>query len=772
MSPAIISVPCPPAFLDPLTQIEQCYYYAVPKFFGLNHPNTRWLITMIRNNEGDRLKHKMEISPGAFKGVYYQMMDCPQLYMPEDVAASPMFKRQAVVYLSPLGMAMYLANIAMTELFLTYKDTYDEVLCDPLEPQYATHLQDNEAGDFHSFPPYVIMLRRNFFSCAQNLLKAGWDPSQPVAMPMRRKFERRVIYYRDWLDVSLSVLTTRPMFPLQVLIREITKGSDYAPLKMPLQQLLPPNPAEAPPIGLINVDELPPGVQMIGVRSLLDMAEHYDRYLQMRQCARDVAVLKKEASAVGLNPEVLMIQAQDFDGGAIPAEQTDNSNVELGVNNSSVAELPDDLAKRHVMLNVNTSAKQKEDLDPQYASEGCRILHFALNRDPHGKSMQVCMEAFCVLLRRGFYLQSTKPEPGSSLARDARNTAALMLNLIQREQGKVDRIVEKIKSGVKKFAHLEEHKQLENRKTACILYMNKLVGVLTTLLLHTKGLVDFIRSDFPPFSPNNSNFPLNPYLAQKFEDIKFGIIQEFNSRKEAWMFLDKEMLQIVAGIPQMQLRFKVGKTPTVPPKKGKNKNKSNMSNTNSCFVTYTRVQRKPKKSATGAVPTAASSAATDAGTYSENVSLAASLEYGADQADSGARAASPEDRGTCGDATSLSDVPDLSDMVAASEDVAGLMRSAAGEGDGMRVEPPLAPPPRTSSQRRQQQQAAAATAATAADAAPAAAGTETSAPPPDIEKLLANLCREVDSLFQPLETGGSGGGGGKAWKSSTAVRQL
>ncbi|PAA83631.1 hypothetical protein BOX15_Mlig032244g3 [Macrostomum lignano] len=655
MSSTNLIVPAAPAFLDPLIEIESCYYYAVPRFFGFHHPNTRWLIAMIKAKEEDQVKRKIELNPELFKGRYFQMVDHPKLYLPDDPSVTPMFKRQSVLYLTALGISIYLRSLPLIDLILFHKDPYGAVVGSPYEPQFASHLQDLKYGDFHAFPPCVIMLRMYCFESTVSLQQAGWNPTQPLALPMRRRFERRAFYFYDWLEAALGLLSERPLYPLQSLILNMTRNMTiYKFLMLPTTNLLPPTPKQRVPTGLIDVEELPVGTKMVGVRSLLEMAEDYDRYLQMRSCAIEVAALKREATAVGLNPEILMIQAQDYDGYVADkeaAEENENNAATAALRNASNvansaasisgwwrscglgrprlpdrlwAVEPDTRQQRLLAVNANNSATnagsastadaqsqqrnvsaaaKKKKKPRNYVSEALRVLYYALEKDKTSKRMQVCLDSIIVLSKRGFFVNGERLPADSSRARDLRNVVTLVLNMIQREQEKLDVIFAKIQSGYKKFQHLEEHKMLENRRLASVANISKMIALLTRILLHSKELVFFVNSNFPPFPANTVDFTVNYRLQTKFNDIKIGVVQEFNSIKDGWTYLSKEMLEEVAKIKSMQLHFRVGKQPSaaaiIEAKKAarksamrnKPKNKSNMSNTNSCFVTFRKVQR-------------------------------------------------------------------------------------------------------------------------------------------------------------------------------------
>ncbi|PAA71707.1 hypothetical protein BOX15_Mlig028909g1, partial [Macrostomum lignano] len=580
-------VPKPPAFLDPLYTLETCYYYCVPTFHSTGHPITCWLLKRILCRDSEAIRRKLELNPATLQSGYFQLLDDPTVYT-DCSDSEPMFHRKCVLYLSTLGLAMYFKSFEVVDLLLSFRSSNNSPVASPNEPQYATHLQDSVDGDFHAFPLYMLLLRRSVFQAATPMQQAGWVPGKAFAMPLRRRFERRLIYYRDWLDAALALHSSRPSFPLAALVNSVTSCPGYCYSRFPVESVAKPKASDdaaaknsksksksdksgkkstkksgksgkagkgqvdpavyARQPGAMEFGDQPLSVPVIGVKSLASLCDLADRLRQTKQRAADIRELLREARADGLNTEVLMAQALDD---IKPDPKPEDSNE----NNCSTKTQPPSNSNNHAAAEKKKKSNMQSPDEAEHCSEPLRIVLLGLERE---RCRQQCMEAVSVYVHRRSYFgfgQQLDPEHGR--CRDVRNMVVCLLNSIGCEQAAIDSIVQSIRAGHPRWRALEAVKQ---QRTSAIA---RISALMTAILISSKEIVDFLAKDsYPPYAPNSVDFELHPRVATAMTSIRYGIVRDLNASRDAWKYLTPEMLTEVVQNSAVLLHFKVGKRPS------------------------------------------------------------------------------------------------------------------------------------------------------------------------------------------------------------------
>ncbi|PAA60398.1 hypothetical protein BOX15_Mlig022898g2 [Macrostomum lignano] len=566
----MVKLPTPSAYLDPLYGLDTCFYYAIPKYYTLDHPNTRWLASMLKNQDVDRIRRKMELKPEAFKTSYFQLLDHPQMYNSADPSANSLFHKQAIIYLTVLGMAFYLKSVDVVKMALAYRDPIGDALYTLKEPQYATHVQDTVTGDFHAYPLSVIVLRSGCYEYVPDMLMNKWEALEPICMPARRRYERRAYYFTDWLDYCLWLMNERPLLPLARLVHNMTfDPAFYKFQRLPMSIVNPKNENQRVQTGLIEVDNLPHGARMIGTKSLMEIAEDYASYQQTRVRYEEVRNCIKEMIADGYNPQIVMAQAQDYDAGYEAEDPGANAN-----NNAAAAK----------------KGKNSASDPGPYASEATRVLLHALktgakvaNKTP----LQPLLDTVDVYIKRGLFVIEPPPKKkkgkgGNNLPpdavkakkklvemqnRDARNAAVLLLNLLQQQFDNIDKL-NKMQKGDKKqkHAHVDPTKKANNKRLILARTIKRLIGILYHVLLHSRQLIRFLEAEFPPYSFDDEiDFQLNPNLQNTFADVRLGVILDLNRSEKASNYMIRSEMEKLADIKSVYLNLRLGKPPTADP---------------------------------------------------------------------------------------------------------------------------------------------------------------------------------------------------------------
>uniref|UniRef100_A0A1I8IDI3 OCIA domain-containing protein n=2 Tax=Macrostomum lignano TaxID=282301 RepID=A0A1I8IDI3_9PLAT len=474
----------------------------------------------------------------------------------------------------------------VVDLLLSFRSSNNSPVASPNEPQYATHLQDSVDGDFHAFPLYMLLLRRSVFQAATPMQQAGWVPGKAFAMPLRRRFERRLIYYRDWLDAALALHSSRPSFPLAALVNSVTSCPGYCYSRFPVESVAKPKASDdaaaknsksnrisraknrqkksgksgkagkgqvdpavyARQPGAMEFGDQPLSVPVIGVKSLASLCDLADRLRQTKQRAADIRELLREARADGLNTEVLMAQALDD---IKPDPKPEDSNE----NNCSTKTQPPSNSNNHAAAEKKKKSNMQSPDEAEHCSEPLRIVLLGLERE---RCRQQCMEAVSVYVHRRSYFgfgQQLDPEHGR--CRDVRNMVVCLLNSIGCEQAAIDSIVQSIRAGHPRWRALEAVKQ---QRTSAIA---RISALMTAILISSKEIVDFLAKDsYPPYAPNSVDFELHPRVATAMTSIRYGIVRDLNASRDAWKYLTPEMLTEVVQNSAVLLHFKVGKRPS------------------------------------------------------------------------------------------------------------------------------------------------------------------------------------------------------------------
>ncbi|PAA61890.1 hypothetical protein BOX15_Mlig009405g1 [Macrostomum lignano] len=524
---AMRHLPDPPEYLDPLSDLDGSHYYAVPKFFSYNHPNTRWLMSMLVHNRIEGIIRKMELTPALFNNAYYQLADDPRLYHGPHSNQPPVFHKQAVLYFTTLAAAIYLCEDEhCVDSLLNYRDTYKEPMYSANSVQYATHVQSPQTGDLHAFPVYVIMLRCCKFNCALALLRHGWAATQPLAMPLRRLRERRILRVADWLDYALLLLTERPTYPLPALAAAMARDPMLWPRgRLPISQLLSGNvPGEDAAQHrelILDADDLilvPENRQqqptILGARTLAELVKDYGRYQRAKQLCLEARAQLRRGRAQGIEPEHLLAQSLDYSAAyrrPVP-RPVESPILEFALGNTEAKGSCCNTGSNNSARKSSSLTAADEEQSGNYASDPVRILHHALERDRQGKSGRQCSEAADVYIKRGYFMTEQPLATESPQLRDARNAVVLLMNLAHRELDLMDQC----KSPSRRGAY--------QRNAAKLLQMS------TMILLHSKEFATFARNEARPTYQlvREIDFPFTTGLIERLPDIRLSVAREFN----------------------------------------------------------------------------------------------------------------------------------------------------------------------------------------------------------------------------------------------------
>uniref|UniRef100_A0A1I8JMY5 Exo70 domain-containing protein n=1 Tax=Macrostomum lignano TaxID=282301 RepID=A0A1I8JMY5_9PLAT len=168
-------------------------YLMVPRFFDMYHPTTTWLInTVVSENEkeldrvlSDKVTNSLlrfDPDPNAIqqqhtmmkgnkqfvvtKSKYFQILDRPEMYDTSSSAGS-LFGRHTVMYLTPLGLAIYLGKMKAARQLSTY-----DIL-------------------------HLMLVHNN------------WFPMEPFRLVYRKRFVETNMWFDDFMDYAFYILFTK-----------------------------------------------------------------------------------------------------------------------------------------------------------------------------------------------------------------------------------------------------------------------------------------------------------------------------------------------------------------------------------------------------------------------------------------------------------------------------------------------------------------------------------------------------------------------------------
>ncbi|PAA90403.1 hypothetical protein BOX15_Mlig030298g1 [Macrostomum lignano] len=213
---------------------SQNFYHMVPRFFDLYHPTTSWLVNAIRTENEKELNRvlmdkeskgllKFEPDPRALqakktviggkkefiitKAKYFQVIDRPEFY---SLDRSSLFNRHAVMYLTPLGLAIYLRKPKAATMLVRCidRDTNKKHIM-ARQPQFITFINER-FGDLMCLYDHNLAMLNETYDILQAMLQhENWFPMEPYALVYRKRFVETYLNFDDFLDYAFYVMFTK-----------------------------------------------------------------------------------------------------------------------------------------------------------------------------------------------------------------------------------------------------------------------------------------------------------------------------------------------------------------------------------------------------------------------------------------------------------------------------------------------------------------------------------------------------------------------------------
>lgn len=241
---------------------------------------------MIRSNNWDRIFRVVNSNPDYLNNTYCQYPDSP-----EPLLGQPMFHRKAILYLTPLAMAIYLRNHKLATKMMEYVNFQGETIVNVNQLCYVTNYLERfeNRNDIMVIYPFCILFRRECFECARPMLISGWYPQEPIELPYRRIFQIFIFSYKDIVEYCLAQMVTRPNLRLSRLLEVLldTMHDNFTLLKFEKVLYKDENDRD-----VIDMVSLP--------RRMLKYALYYDKDMRLlSQIITSIRVIHKTGFYVG-----------------------------------------------------------------------------------------------------------------------------------------------------------------------------------------------------------------------------------------------------------------------------------------------------------------------------------------------------------------------------------------------------------------------------------------------------------------------------------------
>lgn len=214
---------------------QNCYQI-VPRFFDLYHPTTTWLVNVIRSENEKELSRvlmdketksllKFEPDPRAIqakktviggdknfiitKAKYFQILDRPEFYNSKESRA-PLFNRHAVMYLTPLGLAIYMRKPKAASILVQCidRDTNKKHI-QARQPQFITFINER-FGDLMCLYDHNLAILNETYDILTHMLRYdNWFPAEPHKLVYRKRFAETYLNFDDFLDFAFYVMFTK-----------------------------------------------------------------------------------------------------------------------------------------------------------------------------------------------------------------------------------------------------------------------------------------------------------------------------------------------------------------------------------------------------------------------------------------------------------------------------------------------------------------------------------------------------------------------------------
>ncbi|PAA82548.1 hypothetical protein BOX15_Mlig004474g3, partial [Macrostomum lignano] len=211
-------------------------YLMVPRFFDMYHPTTTWLInTVVSENEkeldrvlSDKVTNSLlrfDPDPNAIqqqhtmmkgnkqfvvtKSKYFQILDRPEMYDTSSSAGS-LFGRHTVMYLTPLGLAIYLGKMKAARQLVECinRDTNKKHIL-ARQPQFVTCFGDRYGDLMCMYDHNLAMLCEAYDILHLMLVHNNWFPMEPFRLVYRKRFVETNMWFDDFMDYAFYILFTK-----------------------------------------------------------------------------------------------------------------------------------------------------------------------------------------------------------------------------------------------------------------------------------------------------------------------------------------------------------------------------------------------------------------------------------------------------------------------------------------------------------------------------------------------------------------------------------
>ncbi|PAA60666.1 hypothetical protein BOX15_Mlig028329g3 [Macrostomum lignano] len=189
-------------------------------FFGVDHPNTAWLINLLKDTSEWRLQKclvSLRTRPLFDNTKYYQLIDRPTYYWGNSASMEkPLFKSNSMLYLNAFGVALYL-KVEVGCHKLAAAKSGKNYLVSAIVPQYASFVHDCDY-DLVRFNYDFLCMKREYFDGLHFLAMTGWNPSSTTLFTYRRKYYQFSVPFTDWVDVLRYLLERKPSLNVARLV--------------------------------------------------------------------------------------------------------------------------------------------------------------------------------------------------------------------------------------------------------------------------------------------------------------------------------------------------------------------------------------------------------------------------------------------------------------------------------------------------------------------------------------------------------------------------
>uniref|UniRef100_A0A1I8F2Z3 Helitron_like_N domain-containing protein n=1 Tax=Macrostomum lignano TaxID=282301 RepID=A0A1I8F2Z3_9PLAT len=143
------------------------------------------------------------------KSKYFQILDRPEMYDTSSSAGS-LFGRHTVMYLTPLGLAIYLGKMKAARQLVECinRDTNKKHIL-ARQPQFVTCFGDRYGDLMCMYDHNLAMLCEAYDILHLMLVHNNWFPMEPFRLVYRKRFVETNMWFDDFMDYAFYILFTK-----------------------------------------------------------------------------------------------------------------------------------------------------------------------------------------------------------------------------------------------------------------------------------------------------------------------------------------------------------------------------------------------------------------------------------------------------------------------------------------------------------------------------------------------------------------------------------